>query len=122
MTIELAISYNRMRTVTSHDYDDYCHVCGRYTDHFGEHDELVELGLAAYGDEVQYFTNSDGRTVHALHYRSINRTDLFNTRWGQEARKVLYAAQGEQIDAEISGHVSLIKPIGAVITAAGRAA
>jgi hypothetical protein len=30
------------------EYDPYCYVCGRCTDHVAEHDELVELGLARY--------------------------------------------------------------------------
>ena len=30
--------------------DAYCFVCGRVTDHFGEHEALVEAGLAVYRD------------------------------------------------------------------------
>src|SRR4051794_24723547 len=29
-------------------YDPYCFVCSRCTDHFAEHDGLVEAGLAEY--------------------------------------------------------------------------
>lgn len=28
--------------------DPHCFVCGRHTDHFAEHDDLVEAGLASY--------------------------------------------------------------------------
>lgn len=33
-------------------YDDeaHCFVCGRHTDHWGEHDDLVEAGKARYED------------------------------------------------------------------------
>jgi hypothetical protein len=30
------------------EYDPHCFVCGRHTDHFGEHEALVEAGLAYY--------------------------------------------------------------------------
>lgn len=33
------------------DTDPFCFVCSRCTDHFGEHDALVEAGLAAYDTE-----------------------------------------------------------------------
>lgn len=36
------------------DYDPWgahCFVCGRHTDHFAEHDAIVEAGLATYGDD-----------------------------------------------------------------------
>jgi hypothetical protein len=32
------------------DEVDFCFVCGRCTDHFGEHDDLVELGMVEYID------------------------------------------------------------------------
>lgn len=32
------------------DYTPYCFVCRRVTDHAGEHESLVEAGLAEYGD------------------------------------------------------------------------
>jgi len=31
-----------------YDYEPYCFVCNRSTDHFAEHDDLVEAGLAEY--------------------------------------------------------------------------
>lgn len=31
--------------------DPHCYVCGRHTDHFAEHDNLVEDGFATYGDD-----------------------------------------------------------------------
>lgn len=30
------------------DEDPYCFVCGRCTDHFAEHDDLVAVGMAEY--------------------------------------------------------------------------
>lgn len=32
------------------DFDPFCFVCGRCTDHVGEHEELVLVGLAEYRD------------------------------------------------------------------------
>lgn len=32
------------------DFDPFCFVCGRCTDHVGEHDELTLVGLARYED------------------------------------------------------------------------
>lgn len=29
-------------------YEPFCFVCGRATDHFAEHDDLVDQGLASY--------------------------------------------------------------------------
>ena len=34
-----------------HNDDPHCFVCGRHTDHFGEHDDLVESGEAVYYDD-----------------------------------------------------------------------
>lgn len=31
--------------------DPHCFVCGKHTGHFAEHDELVEAGLATYGND-----------------------------------------------------------------------
>jgi hypothetical protein len=31
--------------------DPHCFVCGRHTDHFGEHDDLVDAGKAVYYDD-----------------------------------------------------------------------
>jgi hypothetical protein len=31
--------------------DPHCFVCGRHTDHFAEHDDLVEQGKARYGED-----------------------------------------------------------------------
>ena len=33
------------------DDEPHCFVCGRHTDHFAEHDDLVEQGLAEYRDD-----------------------------------------------------------------------
>lgn len=34
--------------VVTYEDDAYCFVCGRCTDHAGEHDDLVAAGMAAY--------------------------------------------------------------------------
>lgn len=34
------------------DYYDWCFVCSRPTDHRGEHDDLVEAGLASYDSHL----------------------------------------------------------------------
>lgn len=40
------------------DYIEYCFVCGRCTDHRGEHDDLVEQGLAVYSrNTAEVFRN-----------------------------------------------------------------
>lgn len=31
--------------------EPFCFVCSRCTDHFAEHDDLVEAGLAHYGED-----------------------------------------------------------------------
>lgn len=31
--------------------DAYCFICSRCTDHWGEHDDLVEAGLAEYHED-----------------------------------------------------------------------
>lgn len=31
--------------------DPHCFVCGRHTDHFAEHDDMVEAGTATYGED-----------------------------------------------------------------------
>lgn len=33
------------------EHEPHCFVCGRHTDHFAEHDNLVEAGLAEYVKE-----------------------------------------------------------------------
>jgi hypothetical protein len=41
------------------DVDPHCFVCRRHTDHFGEHDALVEAGLAYYtGDGSVHRTDA----------------------------------------------------------------
>lgn len=31
--------------------DPHCFVCGRHTDHYAEHDDMVEKGTARYGED-----------------------------------------------------------------------
>lgn len=35
--------------------DPHCFVCGRHTDHWGEHDDMVEAGTARYEDDGSVF-------------------------------------------------------------------
>lgn len=76
--------------------DPYCGVCGRPTDHVGEHDSLVGLGLAVYGDDgyvgvTEFARSLDGEAVRAAYDRAIDTAC-----WGRK--------------------VSLIKPEGYAIT------
>lgn len=41
--------YDRHLYDESDPYEEWCFVCSRATDHRGEHDDLVEQGLASYG-------------------------------------------------------------------------
>lgn len=34
------------------DYNPFCFVCSRPTDHIAEHDELLEVGMVEYDDET----------------------------------------------------------------------
>lgn len=120
-TPTLIIMFNRMRTIdySATTYDDFCAVCGRHTDHFAEHDDLVDLGWASYETTTTYFTTSDGRTVHPNIESTVSRSpDAYSRSSDFDAeRRVLYAAQREQWTTELSGQVSLVKPVGVVITA-----
>lgn len=58
----------------------YCLVCGRCTDHWGEHDDLVEAGLAEY--------RSDG---------SVVKTD----QWSAEVARSITEATWARISAEL---------------------
>lgn len=37
--------------VVSVEDDPHCFVCHRHTDHFAEHDDMVEAGTARYGED-----------------------------------------------------------------------
>ena len=59
--------------LTFEDIDTYdlaephCFVCGRHTDHFGEHDDLVEAGVAAYhGGDVHWTVDGEARYMDAF--------------------------------------------------------
>lgn len=52
------------------EYDPaFCFVCGRCTDHWGEHDDLVEAGLAEYRDNgsVAKTEQWDAEKARAIH-------------------------------------------------------
>lgn len=114
----LAITYNRMRVVTQTVvHSDWCGFCSRPTDHLGEHDDHIALGLA---QEVEvnrrYFTNADGRTVHCEIELSTEPTELRHTPIGEWMMGELRIAWDAQWDVQMSGQVSLLKPVGRVIT------
>lgn len=56
--------------------DPHCFVCHRHTDHWGEHDEIVEAGLAAYA--------ADG---------SVYRTDAYDEDLARAIFEAAYAAR-----------------------------
>jgi hypothetical protein len=64
------------RPVFFDEADPHCFVCHRHTDHFAEHDELVDAGLAAYG--------SDG---------SVYRTDAYDEDLARAVFEAAYAAR-----------------------------
>ena len=116
----ITILFNRMRRVNydAATYSDFCGLCSRVTDHFGEHDEYVELGLAAYEQRVTYYNCGDD-TVHPHYDRSIEWTDAWwnlSSSTQEFVRRHLFEAYGEKITQELAGQVSLIKPIGEVLT------
>jgi len=44
--------YREPSPVVAIEEDDaHCFVCGRHTNHFAEHDDMVEAGTARYGDD-----------------------------------------------------------------------
>lgn len=57
------------------EYDPHCFVCGRHTDHAGEHDALVDAGMAYYtGDNsvhktAQYDEERAAQIVEAEYQR-----------------------------------------------------
>lgn len=42
---------NSPAIVWDDESDPHCFVCGRHTDHFAEHDDMVEAGYAQYEDD-----------------------------------------------------------------------
>lgn len=38
----------------------HCFVCGRHTDHFAEHDDMVEKGFATYGEDGSVYWTEKG--------------------------------------------------------------
>lgn len=65
--------------------DAHCFVCGRHTDHAGEHDDLVAAGMAAY--------EKDGTVVKTAAY------DRDRARAIGEAGYVAYCAGPEAYEA-----------------------
>lgn len=47
--------------VSDWDDDPFCYVCGRCTDHFAEHCDLVELGYCYYTEEGSVHLTPAGR-------------------------------------------------------------
>jgi hypothetical protein len=56
------------------DREVCCYVCGRATDHWAEHDDLVGLGLAIYTDAGVEWTDF-GRFVKNRHPEMASRVD-----------------------------------------------
>ena len=40
--------------------DAHCFVCSRHTNHFAEHDDMVEKGFATYGEDGSVFWTEKG--------------------------------------------------------------
>lgn len=56
------------------DHEVCCYVCGRTTDHWGEHDDLVGLNLVKYTDAGVEWTDF-GRFVKSQHKDLASRVD-----------------------------------------------
>ena len=56
------------------DREICCYVCGRTTDHWGEHDDLVGLNLVVYTDAGVEWTDF-GRFVKCQHPETASRVD-----------------------------------------------
>lgn len=48
------------------DMDPFCYVCGRSTDHFAEHCDLVEMGYAYYTEDGSVMWTEEGRAWDML--------------------------------------------------------
>lgn len=46
--------------VQTHEHDPHCFVCGRHTDHYAEHDDMVEAGTAYYTEEGDVWPTGQG--------------------------------------------------------------
>ena len=57
-------------------YDSYCFVCSRCTDHVGEHEALVEAGLAMY--EVESGTVLKTAFWNDFYARIISDIEYYN--------------------------------------------
>lgn len=64
--------------------DPYCFVCRRCTDHVGEHDEEVALGMAAYDGGYVVWTMA-GR-AYLRTYGEAGRRMLWETTWAMYQR------------------------------------
>ena len=56
------------------DHEVRCYVCGRTTDHWGEHDDLVGLSLVKYTHAGVEWTDF-GRFVKNRHPETASRVD-----------------------------------------------
>lgn len=55
--------------------DPFCYVCGRCTDHFAEHCDLVELGYCFYAEDGSVMWTEAGRKWDMLFDKSIPLPD-----------------------------------------------
>lgn len=51
--------------------DPFCHVCGRLTNHFAEHCDLVEMGYAYYTEDGSVMWTEAGRAWDMLFVRDM---------------------------------------------------
>lgn len=45
------------------EHEPHCFVCGRHTDHWGEHDDMVDAGTAYYTPEGDVWPTGSGPQV-----------------------------------------------------------
>lgn len=57
------------------DEDPFCFVCGRCTDHWGEHDDLVEAGMAEY--------KRDGSVVKTEKWSAAAAKQITDATWAR---------------------------------------
>jgi hypothetical protein len=75
--------------------DPHCFACRRHTDHFGEHDDLVALGLVTYGEGLDVLV-----------------TDLWYTAEGEYLRDLVGHGIDAMVDDAIRQRVCLTKAFG----------
>jgi len=49
--LRLAFDLPTQGDIVEDEHEPHCFVCGRHTDHFAEHDDMVAAGQARYGED-----------------------------------------------------------------------